>query len=62
MVTQTQVESNFVYGVIPKLRLVHGENLEVFQEEWVKYLKELNSDRVIPSHAIVEWKLPKTLN
>lgn len=59
MVTRTQVECDFIYSVLPKLRLTHGENLEAFKEEWVNYLNELIQDRKIPKRCDVEWELPK---
>ena len=44
MVTQNQVECDFIFIEIPKLRKVHGENTSVFIEDWENYLKELSSD------------------
>lgn len=56
-VTQQQAEMDFKYGILPGLRQVHGENKEVFQEEWVLHLKELARERKIPNHVVNEWKI-----
>lgn len=58
MVTQNQVECDFIFIEIPKLRKVHGENTSVFIEEWENYLKELARDGKVPKHAHKEWKFP----
>jgi hypothetical protein len=57
MVTQNQVENDFVYVKLPKLKEVHGENKDVFQEEWKTHLEELVRERKIPNHAINQWKI-----
>jgi len=57
-ITQNQVESDFVYGKLPKLKVQHGENHQALKEEWKKYLAELASEQKIPSHAKENWKYP----
>lgn len=59
VVTQNQVECDFVFIEVPKLRKVHGENIPVFVEEWENYLTELSREGKIPKHAPKDWKFPK---
>lgn len=58
MLTQIEAECDFKFKVLPELRKVHGENTQVFQEEWVSYLKEKARERTIPNHVVSQWKYP----
>lgn len=53
--TQQQVECNFTYTELPKIKESHGNNHAVIKEEWQNYLGELAKENKVPKHAINNW-------